>query len=272
MSGRGTQVQEREAGVLQRWRERRGTQAPRRAGAVRQAVLLWGVLVTLLAAVLVFLFFFSAAFVVKDVQVEGAEGELAASVVEQADIPHGRPLARVSQARLEERVLAGEKRVRSVSLQRRWPSTIVYGVTLREPALVLRGGGTTWLADAGGVVFETVDKAPHKLPAVQVAEQPQDLSTQTVRGLVELWRLRPDPAQLEGEIGTPTLGANGQVRVKIDQLTVLWGPPVEAEKKWKVVQALIGQDSIDPQGAIPQTIDVTIPDTPVVTGIPPAEG
>lgn len=266
-------TQERGTGLMERWRERREVpRRPRRPGAWRRAVVLWGGLVTLLAAGLVFLFFFSAAFVVKDVQVEGAKGELADSIVYQADVPQGRPLARVSESRLAERVLAGEERVRSVSLDRRWPSTIVYEVELREPALVLRGSGTTWLADAGGVVYDTVDKPSNKLPAVTVAEKPQDLSTETVRGLVELWRLRPDPAELEGEISTPRLGSDGDVRIRIDQLTVRWGPPVEAEKKWKVVQALVAQDSIDPQGAVPQTIDVTIPDTPVVTGIPPAEG
>ncbi|AXH95657.1 cell division protein FtsQ/DivIB [Ornithinimicrobium avium] len=266
-------TQERGTGLVERWRDRRDvSRPPRRPGAWRRAVLLWGVLVTLLAAGLVFLFFFSAAFVVQDVQVEGAKGELADSVVFEADIPQGRPLARVSETRLAERVLEGEKRVRSVSLDRRWPSTIVYEVQLREPALALRGGGTTWLADAGGVVYDSVEKASHNLPAVTVAEKPQDVSTGTVLGLVELWRLRPDPAELEGEISTPRLGSNGDVTIRIDQLTIRWGPPVEAEKKWKVVQALVGQDAIDPQGEIPQTIDVSIPGTPVVTGIPPAQG
>lgn len=261
----------------QGWRGRLDARRARRAaqggrGAWRRTALLWGGLVALAAAGLVFLFFYSAAFVVKDVQVVGAKGKLAESIVYEADIPHGRPLARVSETRLAERVLEGQKRVRSVSLHRRWPSTIVYEVELREPALVLRGGGRTWLADAGGVVYAAVGKASHKLPAVTVAERPADLSQETVRGLVELWRMRPDPAELEGEISTPRLGSDGDVTIKIDQLTVRWGPPVEAEKKWKVVRALVGQDSIDPQGAIPQTIDVTTPHTPVVTGIPPAEG
>lgn len=259
------------AGRIARWwAARRST--TRRPGAWRRAVLLWGGLVTLLAAGLVFLFFFSAAFVVEDIKVEGAEGELSESVVREADIPQGRPLARVSETRLAERVLAGDKRVKEVTLDRRWPSTVVYEVQLREPALALRAGGTTWLADVNGVVYDTVEKASHKLPAVTVAEEPQDLSQETVRGLVELWRLRPDPAELEGELTTPRLGSNGQVTIRVDQLTIQWGPPTEAEKKWKVVRALVAQESIDPQGAVPQTIDVSIPDTPTVTGIPPAEG
>ena len=39
-----------------------------------------------------------------------------------------------------------------------------------------------------------------------------------------------------------------------------------------VSEALVGQESVDPQGAIPQTIDVSLPDTPVVSGLPPAVG
>ncbi len=257
-------------GRLARWRARRAM--TRRPGAWRRAALLWGGLVVLLGAGLVFLFFFSAAFVVKDVEVVGAEGELAESIVYEADIPHGRPLARVSESRLAERVLEGQKRVKSVTLDRRWPSTVVYEVELREAALALKGDGQTWLADVDGVVYASTQKASNKLPAVRVAETPSDLPQQTVRGLVELWRLRPDPADLEGELATPRLGSDGAVTIKVDQLTIRWGPPVEAEKKWKVVQALVGQDSIDPQGALPQTIDVSIPDTPVVAGIPPAEG
>ena len=92
---------------------------PPRPGAVRRAFLLWGLLVALFAGGLVFLFFYSAAFVVEEITVEGAEGELADSVVHHADIPMGRPLARVSEHNLAQRVLEGEKRVRSVTPQLR---------------------------------------------------------------------------------------------------------------------------------------------------------
>src|SRR5690606_33446940 len=243
---------------------------PPRPGAVRRALLLWGLLVTLFAGGLVFLFFYSAAFVVEEITVEGAEGELADSVVHHADIPMGRPLARVSEHNLAERVLEGEKRVRAVTLDRDYPSSISYTVQLREPALALRRGKTTWLADEGGVVYEQVDEASNKPPAVAVSEEPEDLDQDTVRGLVELWRTRPDPAELEGELDTPKMDRSGAVTLTIDQLTVLWGRATDTEKKWQVVQALIDQESIDPQGPIPQTIDVRAPDTPSVQGIPPS--
>lgn len=257
----------------QHWQEararRQGVRGPR---AWRRALLLWGGLVLALAAGLVFLFFYSAAFVVKTVTVTGAEGEVAQNVEQLANIPQGRPLARVSAGQVSKRVLGGEIRVKSVTVERDWPSTLVYDVQLREPALALRGRGSVWLADVNGVVYDEVDKASGKLPAVKVSGAPEDLSEETVQGLVELWRLRPDPAELEGELGTPAYAADGTVTLTIDRLTVVWGTPTQTEKKWSVVRALISQKSIDPQGAVAQRIDVTVPDTPVVTGLPPAQG
>lgn len=259
------------SGLAERRKQRRararGVRGPR---AWRRALLMGGGLVGVLAAVVVFLFFFSVAFVVEDVQVAGVEGEVAESVRQHADVPEGRPLARVSASRVSERVLAGDQRVRSIAVERKWPATVVYTVELREPALALRQGETTWLADAGGVVYDQVEKRPKGLPAVNVSEPPQDLSQDTVRGLVELWQLRPDQSALEGEWSTPKYGKDGTVTMKVDQLTVQWGEPTEAEKKWKIVSALVGQDSVDPQGGIPQTIDVSLPGTPVVSGLPAA--
>src|SRR5690606_6306523 len=107
----------------QRRARARNVRGPR---AWRRALLRWGRVVVGLVAGVVFLFFFSAAFVVEDVQVSGVEGEVAESVEHHADIPQGRPLARVSESRLSERVLTGDKRVRSISVERRWPSTVVY--------------------------------------------------------------------------------------------------------------------------------------------------
>lgn len=229
-------------------------------------------LVLLLVGGLVFLVFWSAAFVVKDVKVAGVEGEVAESVERLAQVPRGRPLARVSEGRVRERVQE-DLRVADLTVDSDWTDgTVTLRPTLREPALVLRQGGTAWLSDVEGVVYDQVDRPSRKLPSVTVSSKPTELSGGTVRGLVELWRTRPDPAKLEGDLSAPRLGANGLVTMKIEQLTIEWGAPAAAEKKWRVIEALIAQESIDPQGDIPQTIDVSLPDTPVVTGIPPAQG
>lgn len=255
------------------WARRRGTVAKPQASARTRRLrhlALWTALVLALAGGLVFLFFYSAAFVVKDVRVEGVEGEVATSVLHRAAIPHGRPLARVSEERVRQRVLE-DLRVGAVEIDRDWPSTVTVVASAREPALVLQRGSGQFHADATGVVFEEVESPSNRLPVVRTQTDPEELDRQTVAGLVELWRLRPDPDELRGELDTPTLRRNGEVRFDIGVVSVLWGPPTEAEKKWKVLEALLAQDTIDPQGAIPMTIDVRTPDTPVVTGLPPAQ-
>ncbi|WP_170233549.1 cell division protein FtsQ/DivIB [Ornithinimicrobium humiphilum] len=258
-------------GWAERWQERRarraGIRGPR---AWRRALLGWGSAVVVLAAALVFLFFYSAAFTVETVRVSGAEGEVAQSVERLANIPNGRPLARVSGAQVSKRVLGNELRVRSIEVKRSWPSTITYEVELREPALALRQNKAIWLADANGVAYDQVEKTPKGVPTISVSQDPQTIAPETVLGLGEIWSLRPKADELEGKLSGPKYHANGTVTMTIDQVTLKWGQPTEAEKKWKVVTALLGQDSIDPQGAIPQTIDVSTPDTPVVTGLPPA--
>lgn len=241
---------------LSRWRTR--------------SLLLWTALVLALAGGLVFLFFFSAALVVEDVAATGARDEVNSSALELARLPEGRPLARVSAGRVSDRVLE-DPRIASVEVQREWPSGVNLVVTERQPAIALRGRGSTWLADAGGVVYEEVDEPSRRLALVSVRTDPPEVDEATVRGLVELWRTRPDPGVLEGELEPPRLDRDGEVEMALQQVTLLWGTPTDNEQKWQVVAALLGQETIDPEGAFPLTIDVRLPDTPVVTGLPAAE-
>ncbi|ANS78272.1 Cell division protein FtsQ [Serinicoccus hydrothermalis] len=252
-----------------RGRSRRSTRRRSRIG--RRALLTWGALVLGAAAAMVFLFYFSAAFVVKDVQATGAREEVAESALQHAQIPHGRPLARVSEGRVRERVLE-DPRIESVEVERDWPSSVTVAVTEREPAVALRGDGSTWLADDAGVVYEEVEDPSNKLPIISVRTDPTELDAATVTGLAELWRMRPDPDTLEGDLGAPSVGRDGSIEMDLGQVTLLWGPPTDNEKKWNVVTALVGQDTIDPQGALAMTIDVRVPGTPVVSGLPEATG
>lgn len=270
------QEQDRSGGRRLRWlpgrSPGRGEAPPRaRRGSFRRAALLWGVVVALLTAGLVFLFFFSAAFVVKDIKVTGAKEEMAQTVVDLARIPHGRPLARVSESRVQERVLT-DVRLADVQVHRDWPSTVTFEVTPRTPALALRHGDTYWLCDAGGVVYDSRGSAPKKVPVIRVQEAPEELTSDTVRGLLDLLATKPADTALEGKLSTPVLDKDGTVSMRVEQLRIEWGTPAEAEKKWAVITALVGQDAIDPEGGVPQTIDVRVPDQPVVSGLPPAAG
>lgn len=247
------------------WRMRRSQGRPRRT------LLTWSTLVTLFAAGVVFLFFFSAAFVVKDIEVSGGREEVQESAVELARIPHGRPLARVAEGAVGERILA-DTRIAEVTVERDWPSTVRLVLTEREPVVAFTHEGSTWLADAGGVVYEQVDEASNKLPKFETKGDPTELDARTVAGVAQLWRMRPDPDVLEGDLARPRVAADGAVTMRVGEVRLNWGLPEQNEKKWQVVTALIGQDAIDPQGATRIDIDVRTPDTPVVTGLPAATG
>lgn len=248
--------------LRQRWAEGRG----RRTHPGR-VLLLWAALLAVLSAAVVFLFFFSAAFVVKEVTVTGARPEVQAEVARLAQIPTGRPLARVSEGRVSERVLA-DKRVASVKVEKDWPSGVTLAVTEREPAVALRGGGKTWVADASGAVFEQVDRPSRRLPLISIVGDPAELAPATVSGLAELWRLRLDPDVIEGSLSAPKVAEDGAVTMTVDNLTLEWGQPTDNTKKWQIVEAVVGQEAVDPQGPTKVTIDLRSPDTPVVSGLP----
>lgn len=241
----------------------------RSRGRPRRTLLTWLALVALLAGGVVFLFFYSAAFVVKDIEVSGGREEVQDSALQLAQIPPGRPLARVAEGAVTERVLT-DTRISDISVEREWPSSVRLVVTEREPILALTGGGTTWLADAGGVVYEQVDEASNKLPKFETRGDPTELDRATVAGVAQLWRTRPDPDQLEGDLARPRIAADGAVTMRVGRVDLVWGQPVENEKKWQVIQAVIGQEAVDPQGETRMRIDVRTPDTPVVTGLPAA--
>lgn len=244
----------------------------RRLTALRRRVLLvWALVVLALAGAMVFLFYFSAAFTVQNVTASGARDGVLESAIERAQIPHGLPMARVSQGEVSRRVLE-DLRVAQVDLERDWPSDVRLVLQEREPAVALRGAGVSWLADGSGVVFEQVDEPGDDLPLIALRSDPTELDRETVIGLAELWQTRPEDDELGGELVAPNVDRDSSIEMEVGVITLLWGPPTENEKKWNVVAALIAQETIDPEGALEMTIDVRIPDAPVVTGLPESTG
>lgn len=247
-----------------------------RASAVRRKP--WwvaGILALVLALVagVVYLFGFSTVFIVEEVTVAGADGEVAEVAHEVAAGSMGRPLARVSTDALEERVLE-DLRVATVDVGRSWPSTITLDLTLRQPALAVRQSGTQGfqLADAEGVVYDTADKAPDGLLVVRAPAgdlDPADLqAVQTVPAA-----LPPALARRADEL---RLGEGGDIQFTLGEIEVTWGDGSSPELKARTIEALLDQEGIDPdeepdEGEERITIDVSTPSTAVVTGLETAE-
>jgi cell division protein FtsQ len=223
--------------------------------------------VLLLAAGVVYLFGFSPAFVVKEVHVEGAEGDFAEEVVAAAAVPQGVPLARVDTGAVATRVLE-DLRVREVEVQRSWPSGITLVVEPRQPALaVSQSGKPMQLADASGVLYDTVKERPKGVPQVGVSSG--DVDPASLVGVLEMRAALPD--EILEDVRGMRITSRGELRFDLGSVRVEWGPPEQATLKATVLGALLQQSSIDPEAENTISVDLSVPSTPVVTGMPLAE-
>lgn len=243
---------------------RRAAQVRRRPW--RAAGLLLAVL--LLCGGVVYLFGWSSAFVVEEVRVEGAEGSLAEEIVATAAVPEGHPLARLNTAAVEERVLE-DLRVREVEVQRSWPSAVTLVVQLREPALaVSQSGSPMQLADASGVLYDTVEKRPKGVP--QVGAPAGEVDPASLVGILEMREALPE--EVREDVRKMRIRSSGDLRFDLGAVRVDWGPPEQPALKAEVLAALLQQSGIDPAAEEqPVTIDLSAPSVPVVTGMPLAE-
>lgn len=226
----------------------------------------WLALVLLLVGGLVFLFGYSRAFVVQDVAVEGVDGELAAEVVDTAAVPTGRPLARVDTGGVRAQILE-DTRIADVEVQRSWPDAITLVVTPREPVLAVRPGssGAYRAADSSGVLFDPVDGPAEDLPKLRVPEA--GAPEEQVAGVATL--LEALPEDLRSGVSDLRLRSSGTVQFSIGTMKVTWGDVSQPELKSRVLTALLEQESIDPDNEVqPITVDLSAPETPVLTGMP----
>lgn len=226
----------------------------------------WVVAVVTLVAAVVGVLLWSPAFVVEDVVVEGAEGSIAEGVVTSAAVPLGLPIARVDTEAVSTRV-EGDLRIAEAVVERDWPSTVTVTVTLREPALVLdqTGAKEQQVADADGVVYDSVAERPEDVPVVRATRG--EVSQESLAGVLGMLEA-VDPSTAE-DVTALQLTGDGDLRFRLGGLSVLWGGPEEAELKGPVLEALLLQDQIDPETEQTIVLDLAVPQTPVVTGLEP---
>lgn len=229
--------------------------------------------VTALVAGVVFLLGFSRVFVAESVAVEGVDETMADGIVDAAQVPGGRPLARVDTTAIAERVLA-DTRLATAEVDRKWPSTIAIEVTRRTPAIALnRGKGEpVGLADAEGVVYEDVKKKPKDLPQVFIRGR-DEVGAEAVQGALRV--LEALPEDLEDDMRSLRIVDGTRLQFTLEpDIVVQWGSPDREELKIRVLQALLEQRELEhvreaEEGTAPKvTIDLTTPDAPVVSGLP----
>ncbi len=80
--------------------------------------------------------------------------------------PLWRNLLSINGSKLGSELVAGNVRLKSVSVKARWPHGLVVTVVERQPALVWRTGETNYLVDSEGSVIGPADVAAAGLPTV----------------------------------------------------------------------------------------------------------
>lgn len=196
-------------------------------------------LVAALVGGVIYLFGFSNAFVVEEVTVTGADGEVADGAREVAVQTMAHPMARVNTARLEEQVLQ-DLRIETADISRAWPSTLTLDLTLRTPALVVNQSGVQGLqlVDAEGVIYDTVADRPEDIPFVRAPKGELDPA--------QLRAVQAVPAALPDSVAERADGLRlrdgGKITFSVGDIEVIWGDGSNAELKGRVLEGLLAQD------------------------------
>jgi cell division protein FtsQ len=206
-----------------------------------------------LAAAIVWLFYYSSAFAVAGVRVSGADTVPVATIEQEAAAPVGTPLAKVDLRSIADRVRTIPA-VADAQVTRAWPNKIVIVVTERVPVVVVTDGSQFELVDATGTSFKTVPNRPAGLPEAKVTGTRRDV---TVRSLVTVSAALPDT--LRAQVRSISAESPDSITLNLSSgVKVVWGSSDDSERKAEVLSVLMKRKAT--------VYDVSAPDLPVTKG------
>ncbi|MFG2601541.1 cell division protein FtsQ/DivIB [Streptomyces sp. NPDC048462] len=200
----------------------------------------------------------------EQVRITGVDVLSPAEVEAAAAVPMGAPLVSVDTDAIADGLRQKLPRIDSVDVVRSWPHGIGLKVTERKPVLLVKKGAKFIEVDAKGVRFATVDKAPGRVPLLELtAGQSASLrrfgSDRLVREAV---RVAGDlPAGVAGDTEVVRVTSYDSVSLRLTgDREVIWGSGEEGAVKAKVLTALMK--------AAPKAghFDVSAPTAPAVSG------
>jgi len=210
---------------------------------------LYAALVLVIAGTGVWLVLFSTVLTLRDVSVRGNATMSSVRVESVAKAPLGRQLARVDLAAIRARVETIPA-VRSVSVSRSWPDTVVIAITERTPVAVVDRGTALQAVDSEGVLFGRYSSKPDDLPLVQT--EPGVKSEALAEAARVVSSLRPDIAARVDRVEVETID---RIRLRLaGGRTVMWGSAEDSADKAAVLAVLLEQEAAE--------IDVSVPGRP----------
>lgn len=193
---------------------------------------------------------FSSVLATTTVVVSGVDVLSKAEVREAARVPLGRPLARQDLDRVA-RGVAELRPVRSVSVDRRWPHTIVIRVVERTPTIAVRQPDGLLLLDRFGVGYQTVTKVPDGVVRAEIDPSYSALAVDVAEVVTAL------PAKLKADVEVIEARSPPAIVLVLDSgVRVVWGTAAESELKATITRALLERK--------PKQIDVSAPHNPAV--------
>jgi cell division protein FtsQ len=189
---------------------------------------------------------------VRQVTVQGTEVLTPDEVRGAAAIPDGTPLASLDLAAVRRRVTTLGP-VRTVTVTRDWPSTVVIVVTERVAVAGVRRADQRFdLIDGSGTVFRTVPGNPG-LPALKLpAPAPADPTTRAA-----LQVLAALTAELRAQLVTLVADSPARIRLELrGNRQVIWGDATENPDKAQAATRLLGYPGTVIDVSAPQFVTI----------------
>ncbi|MFQ6393871.1 cell division protein FtsQ/DivIB [Nocardia sp. KC 131] len=198
---------------------------------------LWGSLGVFLLVVLGVLAWFTPMLSVRTVEIDGLVTVSQQQVREHLQIPSGRSMLRIDTTSVARRV-ASVPKVRTVRVQRVFPSTVKVTVDERSPTLFFDSPQGAHLVDAESVEF-AIESAPIGVPKL-ITDHPGGDDPVTKSAVSVLAAL---PPSLSIQVGEVVARSISDISLNLrDGRTVLWGGTNDAQRKAAVVLPLLTRD------------------------------
>ena len=166
--------------------------------------------------------------------------------------------------------VAGLPWVLRATVERRWPDSIVIEVFERAPVAVAPAADETWaLVDETGQVLALSASLPSNLLALDGIAPAGPPGSVLGGAATELLAVAAAvPADLRPRVSAVQAGTEGGVELRLQpEGTVRLGPARQLDDKFRAALAVLGQ--VDTQALA--TLDVRIPESPVLTRLNPVD-
>ncbi|WP_229053592.1 cell division protein FtsQ/DivIB [Aeromicrobium sp. Leaf350] len=182
---------------------------------------------------------FSSLLAADEVEVTGTEQLSEAEVEAAADVPLGRPLARLDLDAIEERVRTLTM-VESAEVSRSWPGTVTIRVTERTAVAWIEAQGEIRGVDRFGADFRSFDEPPQLTEIRIETNDPRDRQ-QSLEGLGSVVStLREKAPDLLAQVAYGEAESQDSVTLHLlDGRSVRWGSSEDSERKLEVITALL---------------------------------